>query len=152
MPETRTLMPDVDVVILSRDAGPLFPQVQSGLAAQPGVRLWIHRLTQPPDPGQTNRWAAIAAKRNLGKRLGTSQWLMFLDDDVELEQSAIARLVTALRAAPQYAALAADYRDHHENLPARHVAMGATLLRRSPASRAGNPLCPRRACEALAAD
>jgi hypothetical protein len=125
------LPPAIDVVILSRDASPLDPRVARGLAAQPGVRLRIHRLTQPPDPAQANRWETIAAKRNLGKSLGTSPWLMFVDDDVELAPGTIARLLAALRAAPRYAALAADYRDRPDSLPDRHVAMGATLFRRS---------------------
>jgi hypothetical protein len=125
------LFSEVDVVILSRDASPLDPRVERGLAAQPGVRLRVHRLTQPPDPAHPNRWEAIAAKRNLGKRLGSAPWLMFVDDDVELAPGTIARLLAGLRAAPQYAALAADYRDYPDKHPPTHVAMGATLFRRS---------------------
>jgi len=123
--------PSIDVVILSRDASPLDARVERGLAAQPGVRLHIHRLAQPPDPAHANRWETIAAKRNLGKSLGSSPWLMFVDDDVELAPGTIERLLAALRAAPQYAALAADYRDQYDGVTATHVAMGATLFRRS---------------------
>jgi hypothetical protein len=123
--------PIVDVVILSRDASPLDPRVARGLAAQERVRLRIHRLTQPAVPGQTNRWETIATKRNLGKTLGTSPWLMFVDDDVELAPGTVVRLLSELRASPGFAALAADYRDRPDGLPPRHVAMGATLFRRS---------------------
>src|SRR5262249_44898028 len=62
--------------------------------------------------------------------LGTAPWLMFVDDDVELEAEAIARLVSALRESPRYGALAADYGDRAGEGPAPHVAMGACLFRR----------------------
>src|SRR5262245_13874308 len=133
-PTAADRLPSIDVVILSRDASVLVARVERGLAAQPGVRLHIHRLTQPPDPAHANRWETIAAKRNLGKSLGNSPWLMFVDDDVELAPGTMGRLLAALRAAPQYAALAADYRDRPVGLPEQHVAMGATLFRRSALS------------------
>lgn len=124
-------MIDVDVVILSREEGPLLAPVQRGLDAQPGVRLRVHRVVGQSEPGDENRWATIARLRNAGKRLGSSPWLMFLDDDVELTPGAIHRLVTALAASPRYGALAADYQQRCEPGPALHVAMGATLFRRS---------------------
>src|SRR5262245_41645108 len=55
---------------------------------------------------------------------------MFVDDDVELAPGTIVRLLAGLRADPRYAALAADYRARAEDHPT-HVAMGATLFRRS---------------------
>ena len=124
-------MTHVDIVILSRDDGPLPAVVERGLAAQAGVRFTVHRVIGGMQPGEVHRWQTIARLRNLGKRHGSSPWLMFLDDDVELEPQAIVRLLAGLRERPRYAALAADYRQHVEEGPAIHVPMGATLFRRS---------------------
>ena len=124
-------MLSVDVVVLSRDSGPLSPQVQRGLAQQRGIRIHLHRIVGAPQPGDANRWQTIARARNLGKRRGTSPWLMFLDDDVELDAGAILRLISSLRERPLFGALAADYGEHLSEFHVDHVTMGATLFRRS---------------------
>jgi hypothetical protein len=124
-------LPHVDVVILSRDLSPLSAEVQRGLDRQQGVRLNVHRVVGAPQAGDANRWQTIARARNTGKRQGSAPWLMFLDDDVELEPGTVPRLVAALRDAPRFAALAADYGDRVAQSPALHVTMGATLFRRS---------------------
>lgn len=121
----------VDIVVLSRDDRPLLPEVRRGLEAQRGVPLYVHRVVGAARPTDLNRWQTIARQRNIGKRRGASPWFMFLDDDVELEPQAIPRLIAGLSAAPDYAALAADYRKDRLPGPAFHVPMGATLFRRS---------------------
>ncbi len=125
----------VDVVILSRDAGPLSAEVVAGLDARTSVRVRVHRVVGTPRPTDPNRGETIARARNLGKNLGVSPWLMFLDDDVALTPGAIRRLLNGLRACPRHAGLAADYlggSTHGEPAgPGGHVAMGATLFRRS---------------------
>ena len=57
---------------------------------------------------------------------------MFLDDDVVLEPNCVRKLLGALQRRPQFGALAADYLgQRRSNGRSRHVAMGATLFRRS---------------------
>src|SRR5947209_1675581 len=103
------MLEDVDVILLSRDQAPLRERVRHGIEAQNGARLRMHRAVGVPRPDDPNRWATIARARNAGKRLGTSPWVLFLDDDVVLGPGCVARLVEALRQRPAYAALAADY-------------------------------------------
>ena len=127
---------DVDIVILSRDDSPLPAEVRAGLEAQRGVRLIVHRVIGTPLPSDACRWATIARARNAGKSLGRSPWLMFLDDDVRLAPDAVDRLRRGLLANPLFGALAADYLGEavgSHSTP--HVAMGATLFRRSALSR-----------------
>jgi hypothetical protein len=122
---------DVDVVILSRGDGPLAEEVEKGLASQTSVRLHVHRVRGDVRPDDPCRWESIVRGRNLGKRLGSSPWIMFVDDDVVLAEDCVRRLVDQLRRNPIYAALAADYLGQRSwSRPARHVAMGATLFRR----------------------
>ncbi len=131
---------DIDVVILTRDASPLRPDVTRGIDLQGDVRLRVHRVVGTPRPEDANRWETIARARNEGKRRGSSPWLMFLDDDVVLGPGCVARLVQGLRERPGFAALAADYlrdmaaRGQNPDYP-RHVAMGATLFRREALDR-----------------
>ncbi|MHC4177714.1 MAG: glycosyltransferase family 2 protein [Planctomycetota bacterium] len=122
---------NVDVVILSRGDGPLPAEVERGLAGQAGVRLHVYHVSGDPRPDDPCRWESIARGRNLGKRLGSSPWLMFLDDDVVLANNCVRQLVGQLRRQAIYGALAADYLGQAVwGGPTRHVAMGATLFRR----------------------
>jgi hypothetical protein len=122
---------DVDVVILSGAEGTLATEVEQGLAIQTGVRLHVHRVFAPPRPDDPCRWESIVRGRNSGKRLGSSPWVMFVDDDVVLGRNCVHRLVEQLRQRPIYAALSADYLGQNvSGEPTRHVAMGATLFRR----------------------
>jgi hypothetical protein len=126
------MISDVDVLIVSRDAGPLRPDVQSGIEQQRGVRVKIHRVTAAPRADDPHRWETIARGRNQARRLGTAPWAMFLDDDVVLEPHCIRTLVEELGRRPQYGALAADYLGESRGTAlTMHVAMGATLFRRS---------------------
>ncbi len=122
---------DVDVVIVSRADGPLPEEVERGLASQEGVRLHVHRVPGHPQPDDPCRWEPIVRGRNLGKRLGSSPWVMFVDDDVVLARDCVRRLVDGLGQKTIYAALAADYLGQSSwGELTGHVAMGATLFRR----------------------
>lgn len=126
------MIPDVDVIVLSRDESPLAAEVEQALAAQRGVRLHGHRIIGEPKPGDANRWQYIARARNRGAALGRAPWCMFVDDDVVLHPDCIRRLVAELQRRPSFAAMAADYLGEAPiGRPSRHVAMGATLFRRS---------------------
>jgi hypothetical protein len=124
--------PHIDLVVLSRDESALADEVQRGIAAQADARLTIHRVTGPSRPDDANRWQTIARARNEGKTKGSSDWLMFLDDDVQLAPGCVRRLWDELQSRPAFAALAADYLgESRTDIPARHVGMGATLFRRA---------------------
>lgn len=121
----------VDVVILSRTAEPLPSLVLDGLSRQRGIDVRLHRVIGSPRETDRHRWETIARGRNEGRQLGTTPWLMFLDDDVILPAGAIRQLWTAMQGSPAYAALAADYHNASvDGRPTHHVAMGATLFRR----------------------
>ena len=126
---------EVDLVLLSRDLSPPRPDVWRGIHVQDGVKVRTHRLVGTPAPEDPNRWETIARARNDGKHLGTTPWVMYLDDDVVLGSLCVARLVEGLLRRPRFAALAADsageMRSGLQNwdYPA-HVGMAATLFRR----------------------
>jgi hypothetical protein len=61
--------------------------------------------------------------------------MMFVDDDVVLDEACIRELLQGLLNAPKYGALAADYLGESQGgFRTSHVAMGATLFRRSALS------------------
>ena len=139
--------PKVDVVVLTRHAGPLHPEVERGLLAQVGVQVILHRVVGSAESEDRCRWDAIARGRNEGKLRGNARWLMFLDDDVVLEPRCVAALVSELIRRPLYGALAADYLgERREGQIAPHVAMGATLFRREALEQIRFTWRPRR-CE-----
>jgi hypothetical protein len=124
-------MPKVDMVVLSRHAGRLCPEVEQGLHNQRGVQIAVHRVVGTPRPSDKSRCETIARARNEGKLCGSAPWLMFVDDDVVLEPACVRTLVNELRRRPVFAALAADYsREQRPGEIAPHVTMGATLFRR----------------------
>ena len=126
------VMPNVDLILLTRDAGPIHPEVQRGIHEQVGVQLTVHRVIGESRQNDACRWDTIARARNEGRLLGRSPWLMFLDDDVVLEPACVAALVDGLTKKPIYGALAADYLGQgRQGEIARHVSMGATLFRRA---------------------
>ncbi|HVA49031.1 MAG TPA: glycosyltransferase [Pirellulales bacterium] len=127
--------PTVDVIVLSRDAGPLPPDLESALRRQQGVRLIVHRVIGAAAPTEANRWQTIARARNNGKSAGTSPWVMFLDDDVVPDAYCVRRLLEGLQARPAYGALAADYLGESGGNVRGHVGMGATLFRRGVLAR-----------------
>jgi hypothetical protein len=125
----------VDIVVLTRDASPIRQDVLGAIYAQVSIIPTVHRVIGAPREDDAHRWQTIARARNEGKRLGSSPWLMFVDDDVVLGRGCIASLLQTLQAQAEFAAFAADY--NHEmkaghgnpDYP-RHVGMGATLFRR----------------------
>jgi hypothetical protein len=133
---------EIDLIVPCRDGGEPPAHVLRGIRAQLGVRLAVHRVDGRARPGE-HRMDTITRARNRGSRLGSSPWIMFLDDDVLLGPGCVALLLEELCRRPGYAALAADYlgelgdrsnlgiRSPSGGLPATpHVAMGATLFRR----------------------
>jgi hypothetical protein len=143
----------VDLVVLSRDTSDLPARVRAGIDSQAdGHSLTIreHRIIGEPRVGDPHRWATIARARNEALEFlaqqGTSggPFVMFLDDDVVLEPGCLASLVAGLRQRTGHAALAADYLGESAIASASqganagpwhnvdpHIAMGATLFRRS---------------------
>jgi hypothetical protein len=125
----------VDLVLLSRDLSPPRADVSRGLAIQREVEIRVHRVAGTPRPDDPNRWETIARARNEGKRLGSSPWLMYLDDDVVLGPGCVARLVEGLAARPGFAAMAADCAGEMTDGSGNwdyppHVGMASTLFRR----------------------
>lgn len=124
--------PEIDLVVLSRDDAPLAGEVARGIEAQKDARLRIERVIGGPLPEDINRWQTIARARNEAKRLGNSEWIFFLDDDVVLPPGCVSRLQKALERRPAHGALAADYLgEYRPDARTTHVGMGATLFRRS---------------------
>jgi hypothetical protein len=129
------MIPEVDLILLTRGDGPLHREVESGLQNQRGVQLVVHRIVGQAQPNDSCRYETIARARNEGKLRGSAPWLMFVDDDVVLEPDCISSLIQELDRRPVFAALAADYLDEHRNGQiSSHVAMGATLFRRAALS------------------
>jgi hypothetical protein len=131
---------DVDLVILSRDLGPLREDVLRATEAQVGVRPILHRVAGEARPGDANRWETIARARNEAKSRGATPWVMFLDDDVVLAPDCVVTLLRSLQLRPSFAALGSDYDGEMagklrpwEHPP--HVGMGAVLFRRSQLDR-----------------
>jgi hypothetical protein len=126
----------VDLAVLTRDERPLSPTVSAALRDQRGVKLRIHRIIGKPQTDDANRVATIARARNEAVGRARSPWLMFLDDDVALAPDCVARLHHALASRPEYGAFAADYLGEANACGSSpHVAMGATMFRRSTLQR-----------------
>ncbi|WP_443217272.1 glycosyltransferase family 2 protein [Rhodopirellula sp. P2] len=125
-------MPTIDLALLTRDDRPLQDSVRHAIESQVDVRLNVHRVIGQPGRTDASRIATIVRARNEAVRRGRSDHLMFLDDDVVLGKDCIARLHHALVARSNYGAFAADYLgESSAHRDSRHVAMGATLFRRS---------------------
>ena len=130
-----TLPVEVDLVLLTRDQSPPRDDVWAGIQSQRGVRLRVHRNIGTRAPGDPNRYETIARARNSGRRLGSSPWVMLLDDDVVLGPDCVAGLLEGLRSRPEFAAIAADCDGQmnggweHWDYP-RHVGMASVLFRR----------------------
>jgi hypothetical protein len=128
-------MKAVDLIFLSRDLSTPRADVARGLAIQRGVEIRVHRVTGTARPDDANRWETIVRARNEGRRLGTSPWVMYLDDDVVLGPDCVARLVAGLSRRPGFAAMGADCAAEMADgswdwdYPP-HVGMASTLFRR----------------------
>lgn len=125
----------VDLVLLTRDPTHLDAEVEQGILHQCGVHVCVHRVVGAPLPGETCRWETISRVRNEGKSRGDTPWLMFLDEDVVLEERCVATLLSALRSRPAFGALASNYLGETAWTQSPHVAMGATLFKREALGR-----------------
>ncbi len=129
-------LPQVDVVVLTRDRAPLRPEVLRSIQQQQGVQVRPHRIIGSPLATDVVRWETIARARNQAVSCATTPWVMFVDDDVVLANDCLARLHHGLIARQNYGALAADYMEEStRSRRASHVAMGATMFRRSTLER-----------------
>jgi len=123
----------IDVVILSRDEGPLAIEVEQALRDQLKVQVRVIRVVGRPRSDERHRWQTIARARNEGKAQATTPWVLFLDDDVVLGRDTIFQLWQALGRRTNLAAIAANYQTSGTSpWGHRHIAMGATLFRSSP--------------------
>lgn len=121
----------VDLVVLSRDDGPLDQSVEDAINHQQDVVVKRHRVVGRTNPADRCRRETIARARNKGKALGDAPWLMFLDDDVVLPPDGVIRLLKSLQQRPTFGAVAIDYLDESVSGELTgHVGMGATLFRR----------------------
>ena len=126
---------NIDLLFLSRDLAPPRQDVWQAIHAQEGVTVRVIRITGPARPDDRSRFEAIARARNAGKRLGSTPFVMLLDDDVVLGPRCVSRLAEGLLARQEFAALAADANGEmeegwdHWDYP-RHVRMTAVLFRR----------------------
>ncbi len=128
--------PTIDLAILTRDESPLSPAIAAAVQGQRGIDLRVHRVIGKPLATDANRVATIARARNQAVSRARSPWLMFLDDDVALAPDCVARLHHALASRPEYAGFAADYLGEANSCGSSpHVAMGATMFRRSALQR-----------------
>jgi hypothetical protein len=126
---------DIDLLLLTRDGSPPRQDVWNGIQRQAGVRLHLHRVIGAPRPGDRHRWETICRARNEGRHVGSSAWVMYLDDDVVLASDCLATLLAGLKQRPAFAAVAADSAGEMStgwenwDYPG-HVGMAATLFRR----------------------
>ncbi len=126
-------MVDVDIVVLTADESQIQPDVYRSIVNQSGdVKVRLHRQIGRPLRTDRNRWETIARARNSGKLKGNAPYLMFVDDDVVLDEHCVATLIAFLEQNQLYGAAGANYlaescahNIHH------HVSMGATVFRRS---------------------
>ena len=114
---------------------PLRQDVLRGIERQEQVELKIHRVIGAPRPDDRCRLDTIVRARNEGRKLGSSHWVMYLDDDVVMAPRlrCSARPVasrTACVCRPG-ADCAGEMRPGWENWDyPLHVGMAATLFRR----------------------
>lgn len=122
----------VDVIVLHRPGDSPRKEILQAIRQQRGVNVTLHLQVGAPEPGDAHRRVTIARARNKARRLGVLPWVMFVDDDVLLHPDCIASLLAELNQSPELGAVAADYLNQHRpGDTAGHVAMGATLFRRS---------------------
>lgn len=125
-------LPMVDVVVLTRDGNPVAGPVIDAIRRQRGINVVLHQVVGSPRSEDSHRVETIARARNSALNVGGSPWLMFVDDDVVLSNDCVARLHHAMLSRPNHAGFAADYLGDRSGAgTSPHVAMGATLIRRS---------------------
>ncbi len=126
----------VDVVLLHRPGDTPKSEVIEAIKRQVGVHVRIHYHVGTRHAADFNRWYTIARARNEMKRCGTEPWIMFVDDDVVLADDCIWQLLRGLAGDPHLGAAGADYANDRARIDRRgHIALGATLWRRSVLAR-----------------
>ena len=126
------MAPTIDIAILTTNPDGISPRVMAAVRNQQGVAVSIRLIDGTPLPGERLRWQTIVRARNHAVQTSNAPWLMFLDDDVELQPQTVACLLHGLQARPEYGAFAADYLgDRARRRPSPHIGMGATLFRRA---------------------
>ena len=78
------VIPEVDLVVLTRTSELLHRDVERGISSQHDVQIMLHRVVGRARSYDRCRWETISRARNEGKQCGAAPWLMFLDDDVVL--------------------------------------------------------------------
>jgi hypothetical protein len=127
--------PAIDVIVLTRGLEPLRSDLLWAIRRQRGISPRVYRVWGRAEAGESSI-AAIVRARNLGKSLGKSPWIMFLDDDVIPDLDCGWQLWQALQTRPELAAAAADYACERSRVTAsQHVGLGATLFRREVLNR-----------------
>ncbi|MCA9214157.1 MAG: glycosyltransferase [Planctomycetales bacterium] len=122
--------PFVDILVLTRDNSPIRAEVMEAIKSQRNVRAQVFQVVGRKLSTDRNRLDTIARARNHAISLAESDWVMFVDDDVELDRDCIHNLLSGLKTLPDYGVFAADYLGQSGGRDTNHVAMGATLFRR----------------------
>lgn len=127
---------EVDVVLLHRPGDVPKQVVIDAMHRQLGVRVRLYTHVGQSKPCDFNRWFTIARARNEMKQYGDAPWVMFVDDDVVLDDDCIYKLLNQIRLNPRLGVVGADYSNDLAQVDrAGHVSLGATLWRRSVLNR-----------------
>ena len=95
------LMPThVDIVQLIRNGHRGPADVRAAIESQGSVFVHLYHVIGALRADDAHRWQTIARARNEGRKVGTSPWAMFVDDDVVLGPDCVSILLEALQMSP----------------------------------------------------